>query len=112
MKNNNLQAQLDALIADIVECSCRVERSVDSSLSDCRHFFERLFEFVDCEMPSIDADEMLLHVEQCAPCLDKIAAEMKIRQLLKRSCCEKAPEELQMRIMQVTVQKTGNMEEA
>ncbi|MFV0252321.1 MAG: mycothiol system anti-sigma-R factor [Beutenbergiaceae bacterium] len=70
----------------------------------CEEALERLQAYLDSELASLDADRLQQHIDDCASCLDQVAYERQIRALLRRSCLEKAPEELRIRVRsQLTV---------
>ncbi|MFV0427444.1 MAG: mycothiol system anti-sigma-R factor [Beutenbergiaceae bacterium] len=73
----------------------------------CEEALERLQAYLDSELARLDANRLQQHIDDCASCLDQVDYERRIRALLRRSCLEKAPEELRVRVRtQLTVIRT------
>ena len=77
---------------------------------DCTEVLERVFFFIDHELPNADASEIQHHLDECRPCLQKYDLERTVKALVQRSCAEHAPETLRdkvlLRIRQVQVEIT------
>lgn len=72
----------------------------------CEEALDRLFEFLDAELPSPDRGRLAAHLSVCPHCLDAASAERHVRALIRRSCTERAPETLRMRVIaQLTVMR-------
>ena len=75
---------------------------------DCSEVLERIFVFIDNELPNADSFEIQHHLEECGPCLQKYDLERTVKLLVQRSCSEHAPETLRdkvlLRIRQVQVE--------
>ena len=70
----------------------------------CDEALARLFEYLDAELPEPDCLRLAAHLAVCDHCLDAASAEKHLRALLRRSCVERAPEELRVRVVtQLTV---------
>ena len=71
---------------------------------------ERVFFFIDNELPTADFSEIQHHLDECGPCLQKYDLERTVKALIQRSCAEHAPETLRdkvlLRIRQVQVELT------
>lgn len=65
---------------------------------ECEQALGRLFAYVDRELEPRDAEEVRQHIEDCRPCLDEIAVETMLKDLVKRCCQDKAPEDLRVKI--------------
>ncbi len=65
---------------------------------ECEQALGRLFAYVDRELEPGDADQVRQHIEDCRPCLDEIAVETMLKELVKRCCQDKAPADLRVRI--------------
>ncbi|PZR52097.1 mycothiol system anti-sigma-R factor [Xylanimonas oleitrophica] len=75
--------------------------------SECEHALGHLYEYLDSEMTPEDEHRMRAHVAHCAPCLAELSVEELVKQLVRRSCNERAPETLRLRIHeQLTVMTT------
>jgi mycothiol system anti-sigma-R factor len=76
--------------------------------TDCSEVLERVFFFIDNELPTADSSVIQHHLEQCGTCLQKYDLERTVKTLVKRSCSEHAPEGLRdkvlLRIREVQVQ--------
>lgn len=72
----------------------------DTPGNECEHALEHLYEFLDSEMTSEDEELMRAHVAHCSPCLAELSIEDLVKQLVKRSCAERAPETLRSRIQE------------
>lgn len=66
--------------------------------TDCDNIAAHIFEYLDSEMTSVDAEKMRSHVAECSPCLAELSVDEMIKRVLKRSCTEQAPEHLRVRI--------------
>jgi mycothiol system anti-sigma-R factor len=77
---------------------------------DCSQVLERIFFFIDNELPGADASQIQRHLDDCAPCLRKYDLERTVKMLVQRSCAEHAPETLRdkvlLRLRQVQVEIT------
>jgi len=73
-------------------------RPWDQLSPECREAVENLFEFLDSELPETDGDRIREHIAACERCLAEYDLEDHLRQLVRRSCSEHAPERLRMRI--------------
>ena len=78
--------------------------------TDCSEVLERVFFFIDNELPTADLSEIQQHLDECAPCLRKYDLERTVKMLVRRSCAEHAPPQLRekvlFRIQQVQVEIT------
>jgi len=76
--------------------------------NDCTEVLERVFSFIDNELPSADSVQIQHHLDECGPCLQKYDLERTVKMLVQRSCSEQAPPELRekvlLRIRQVQVE--------
>jgi mycothiol system anti-sigma-R factor len=76
--------------------------------TDCSEVLERVFFFIDNELPTADSSVIAHHLEECGPCLQKYDLERTVKSLVQRSCSEHAPEALRdkvlLRIRQVQVE--------
>ncbi len=65
---------------------------------DCDEKVDRLFAYLDRELATADANEVRSHIEECRPCLDEVAVDQVLKDLVKRCCQEEAPVDLKLRI--------------
>jgi anti-sigma factor (TIGR02949 family) len=66
--------------------------------SECEHALVHLNEYLDSEMTPEDERRMRAHVAHCSPCLAELSVEELVKQLVRRSCAERAPDTLRVRI--------------
>jgi anti-sigma factor (TIGR02949 family) len=72
--------------------------------TECEHALTHLYEYLDSEMTPEDEQRMRAHVAHCSPCLAELSVEELVKRLVRRSCAERAPETLRVRIReQLTV---------
>ena len=62
--------------------------------TDCSEVLERVFVFIDNELPTADWAQIQHHLDECGPCLQKYDLERTVKLLVRRSCCESAPQGL------------------
>ena len=78
--------------------------------TDCSDVLERVFSFIDNELPTADAEAIQHHLDECGPCLQKYDLERTVKTLIRRSCWEQAPmglrEKVLLRIREVQVEIT------
>lgn len=78
--------------------------AADCGECGCDEAIDRLFEYLDAELPEPDCLRLAAHLAVCDGCLDAASAEKHVRDLLRRSCAESAPETLRVRVVsQLTV---------
>ncbi len=78
------------------DCVDAMEHELDSE--KCKSVAEHIYEYLDSEMTEQDAERMRSHVAECSPCLAELSIDELIKAALKRSCAERAPEHLRVRI--------------
>ena len=87
------------------------EPSLGHGDADCSDVLERVFFFIDNELPTADCAEIEHHLEACGPCLQKYDLERTVKTLIQRSCCEQAPvglrDKVLLRIRTVQVEIDG-----
>jgi mycothiol system anti-sigma-R factor len=66
---------------------------------DCADFLERIVYFIDNELDEADCSAVRHHLDKCGPCLRKYDLERTVKQVVARSCSERAPEGLRERVM-------------
>ena len=98
-------------MSDMRTCGGPAEGSgVDpaSGAVNCGQALDRLFEYLDSELETLDSERVRRHLEECAPCLDEYDVEVVVKNLVRRSCQESAPEELRVRIHErLTMNRDG-----
>ena len=80
--------------------------------TDCSDVLERVFSFIDNELPTADFAQIQHHLDECGPCLAKYDLERTVKSLIQRSCCEQAPvglrDKVLLRIRMVQVEIDGD----
>ncbi len=80
--------------------------------TDCSDVLERVFSFIDTELPTADYEAIQTHLDECGPCLQKYDLERTVKTLIQRSCCERAPvglrDKVLLRIRAVQVEIDGD----
>lgn len=66
--------------------------------AECEQALGRLFAYLDRELEPTDAEQVRAHIEDCRPCLDELAVETMLKNLVRRCCQEEAPADLRLRI--------------
>ena len=66
---------------------------------DCSEVLERVFFFIDNELPTADSSEIQHHLDECGPCLQKYDLERTVKLLVQRSCAEHAPDGLRAKVL-------------
>ncbi len=65
----------------------------------CIDILRRMYFFIDNELAGADAEEIRQHLADCGPCLREVDIERLVKELIARSCTERAPVELRQRVM-------------
>lgn len=74
---------------------------------NCGEILERLFQLLDAELDDAECTRLRDHIAHCPDCTRLADAERHVRQLIQRSCVERAPERLRLRVIgQITVMRT------
>jgi len=66
---------------------------------DCQEFRVQVFTYMDGELTVTEMREVTIHVEDCGPCAQVLAYEVRIREVVQRCCCEPAPAEMRARLL-------------
>ncbi|WP_182354441.1 mycothiol system anti-sigma-R factor [Flaviflexus huanghaiensis] len=72
--------------AEIAPCTCAEVRN-------------HLFELLDREMEDAEMGRLRAHAESCPECTEATQAEQHMRQIIRRSCHEPAPDSLRVRVV-------------
>lgn len=66
---------------------------------DCADFVERIVYFLDNELDEADVHAVRDHLDECGPCLRKFDLERTLKQLVARSCHDRAPDGLRDKVL-------------
>lgn len=64
----------------------------------CDEALDQLFEYLDAELGTPDAERVRAHLTECRGCLEEFDVEVVVKKIVRRSCREEAPAELRTRI--------------
>ena len=70
----------------------------------CSAALQRLWGYLDKELTADDEDELRDHLAGCPPCLAEYSIDVVLKQIVRRSCQEAAPDRLRVRIQQTLLQ--------
>ena len=73
--------------------------SHDHAGDQCADFLERIVYFLDNELDDADVAAVQVHLDECAPCLERYDLQRTVKAVVARSCSEVAPEELRQRLL-------------
>jgi len=73
--------------------------SENEPATDCDRALGNLYLFLDREMDDASWDEIHSHIADCGPCLSEFDLERMVKELVARSCHERAPEPLRERVL-------------
>jgi mycothiol system anti-sigma-R factor len=72
--------------------------SAEHSKQDCADFLERIVYLLDNELDETECALVRMHLEECSPCLETYDLQRTVKQVVARSCSEKAPDALKQRV--------------
>ena len=76
----------------------------------CADFLDRIVYLLDNELDAGEIREVRVHLDECAPCLERYDVQRTIKTIVARSCSESAPDDLRQRVVvqlrQIQVQIT------
>lgn len=68
--------------------------------TDCSEILEKVYLYLDQEMPATDCDTVRRHLDECSPCLRQYGLEQAVKSVVARSCgADRAPDGLRMQVM-------------
>ncbi len=73
---------------------------------ECEEALDRLFEFIDHELPEDELTRIGAHLKQCPPCEAEHQINEKIKSMVSRTGAETAPDELRARVLE-TLRSVG-----
>jgi len=66
--------------------------------NNCDDALDHLWEYLDSELPDVDAATVRTHLEECRGCLEEYDVDVVVKHLVRRGCQEVAPQALRLRI--------------
>jgi mycothiol system anti-sigma-R factor len=76
--------------------------------SGCREAIDTLYHFLDGELTLQRRQEIAVHLDECAPCLDAFDFEAELKAVIARKCRDQVPEALRQRIRRALSEASGN----
>lgn len=74
--------------------------SHDHHPTDCSEVLDRLYEYLDQEMPDGDCTKFREHIDECSPCLAEYGLEQSVKKLVKRCCGhDEVPADLRAKVL-------------
>ncbi|MDR1426607.1 MAG: mycothiol system anti-sigma-R factor [Bifidobacteriaceae bacterium] len=64
----------------------------------CHEAMAKLHRYIDEELTLHELEHMQAHLDECRNCWNELRMARGLRDLLRRSCTEKAPDELRSRV--------------
>jgi anti-sigma factor (TIGR02949 family) len=77
--------------------------------TDCSEVLDRIYEYLDDEMPDGDCAKIREHIDGCSPCLEKYGLEQSVKKLVKRCCGrDEVPADLRAKVLgRIEVLRSG-----
>ncbi|WP_054952504.1 mycothiol system anti-sigma-R factor [Flaviflexus massiliensis] len=79
-----------------------VARELGTSVQEectCEEVRDHLFELLDREMTEEQEGRLRAHAENCPTCTEAAEAEKHMREVIRRSCAESAPDSLRAKVV-------------
>ena len=70
----------------------------EPTASECADFLDQIVYFLDNELDEADCSEVQMHLDECGPCLERYDLQRTVKQVVARSCSERAPDTLRERV--------------
>jgi mycothiol system anti-sigma-R factor len=65
----------------------------------CSEVLDAVYEYIDGEIDAVKAYAIKHHLDECGPCLREFGLEEAVRSIVKRSCHDRAPDELRAKVL-------------
>lgn len=65
---------------------------------DCSDFIQSIVYLLDNELDEAEVAQVMTHLEECTPCLDRYDVQRRMKTVVARACQETAPDGLRQRI--------------
>ena len=66
----------------------------------CSEVLERVYAYLDHEMPEVDCEEIRKHLDECGPCLKEFGLDELVKKLVHKHCgCDPAPADLRSKVL-------------
>ena len=85
---------------EAAEASAASESLEDCGGQPCSAALKRLYEFLDRELSPEQLRTVQAHLDACPECADVKDFELMIREKMRSSCAQQAPEQLKARLLQ------------
>ncbi len=93
--------QLREMLSDYVRVNDLIRVGEGERLmkdESCADFLDRIVYLLDNELDDGEIREVRLHLDECAPCLERYDVQRTIKTIVARSCSESAPDDLRQRV--------------
>jgi mycothiol system anti-sigma-R factor len=70
----------------------------------CEESLDRIFEYIDGELPDADVRELVEHLKECPPCETERRIAERIKQMVARCPQESAPQQLRDRVLAIVAE--------
>ena len=75
--------------------------------SGCREAIDTLYHFLDGELTLERRQEIVVHLHECAPCLDAFDFEAELKAVISRKCRDQVPEALRQRVYRALIEASA-----
>lgn len=87
-------------VPEAAEASAASEPLEDCSGQPCSSTIKHLYEFLDRELSPEQLRTIQAHLNACPECTDVKDFELMVREKMRSSCAQQAPEQLKARLLQ------------
>jgi mycothiol system anti-sigma-R factor len=65
----------------------------------CSEVLDTIYAYLDGELDTTDQSKVRQHLEECGPCLREYGLEDAVKKLVRKRCCDPAPEGLRAKVL-------------
>jgi mycothiol system anti-sigma-R factor len=65
----------------------------------CTEVLDRIYAYLDGELDATDQSKVRQHLEECGPCLREYGLEDAVKKLVRKRCCDPAPDGLRAKVL-------------
>lgn len=66
----------------------------------CSEVLDRVYSYIDRELPDADCASIRKHLDECGPCLREFGLEEAVKRLVAKHCgCDPAPSDLRSKVL-------------
>lgn len=68
--------------------------------TDCREVLDKVYAYLDGELPEGDTFDIRVHLDECSPCLKEYDLDKAVKALVARHCgCDPVPADLRAKVL-------------